>query len=264
MTAIIGALGSVAWVGGTNAQLAGTGTQPREWTLDLTADELDTTVFGNTGAMTAIPGLQSWSGTFKALLKAPAYGNQGLVTFSAGYTANINEWSLSVKRDKLEATIFNATPPTVKTYLPGLFKWDGSFAGFLDNTTTAVFPGTNSAEPAAATFKYQEEGGTDSQLSGSILTTKSTIGVKPAALNAVAYTFRGTGDLTQSTPSAGAPIIPTGALSLAAASALTLTSDGTKTFSGNAFWESIDITVKLNGLIEVSVGFQGTGVLTLS
>lgn len=264
MGASIGNLGTVTWSTGVHAQLAGTGTQPREWTLDLEGDELDTTVLGNTGAMTAIPGLQSWSGSFKALLKVPAYGNGGLVTFAAGYTVNLNSWDMSIVRDVIDTTIFNATSPTVKSFIPGLFKWSGSFSGFLDDTTLAIFPGTNSLEPAAATFKYQEKGATDNSLAGSILTTRTNIGVKPSAANSISYSWRGTGDVTQSTPSAGTGIITAGALGLQAASTLTLTSDATRTFSGSAFWKSIGIRVVMGQLVELDVGFAGTGSLSIS
>lgn len=265
MAVTIGATGSVAWAGGgVNGQLAATGATAKEWSLDLEAAEFDATVLGNTGAMTAIPGLQSWSGSFKSILVVPGHGNGGLVTFAAGYAVNINAWNMTINRTEIDATVFNATSPTVRSWIPGLFKWGGAFSGFLDGTTVAVFPGGNAVEPAAATFRYQEKGATDNTFAGSILTTRTGIGVQPNTANTVSYTYSGTGDVTQSTPSAGAGVIPAGALGLTAASSITLTSSTSRTFVGSAFWRSIAISVQVGGLIEVEVGFRGDGALVIS
>lgn len=269
MSASIGAAGSVAWIGGTHAQLAGTGTSPMEWTLNLNGDDMESTAFGTAGPESHIKGLQSWEGEFTAYLKTPDHGAAGLVTFAAGTVLNMNAWDMNISRSDIEVTSFNATNPTVKAFIPGLFNATGSFSGFLDNATSTTVPAfpANSSEPATGTFKYQEDGATDRNLSASIFTTQASWGARLNAANPISYTFRVSGDITQST-SSGTPnasiLLSGAALDATAASAITLKSDATRTFTGSAFWKSIAISVKLGSITTVKVGFRGTGALSIS
>lgn len=270
----IGALGSVAWTTGANATLASTGVSNMEWTLNLEGEEFDSTIFGNTGAMTAIKGLQSWDFEFGGYLVAPDHGAGGLVTFGAGAAGtglggsvlNLNAWDMNITRDEIDTTLFNATVPTVKSWIPGLFKGGGSFSGFLDSATSTTIPTfpANSSEPATGTFRYQEKGVTDNTLSGSMFTTRASWGARVNAANPISYNYRLSGDITQSTPSAGAGILPAGALASTAIDTITLKSDATRTFTGSAFWTSIAISVRPRQLVSVRVRGRGTGALTIS
>lgn len=261
---IVGYPGSVTWAGATNnAQLGGTGVEPQMWTLDHDGDEHDTTAFAGTGAQTTyIKGLTKWQGTFEGTLKSPEHGALGLVVFSAGYVVNIREWTMEITRDALDSTAFQATE---YAYLPGLCRISGTFRGFIDGTTVVTLP-ANSSEPTTGTFTYSERGATDATLAGSIFTKKLSLNTSPAILGAVAYSYRLSGALTQSTPSTGVTILKTGTFdpTLDVASALTLAADGTRNYSGSAFWTSIGISVGLGQLTKVRVGFHGTGALTVA
>jgi len=259
-TGITGAITS--WATGINAQLAGTGTSPNEATINMECEEFDSTAFGTTGVASYIKGLKSWSVEFTAYLKAIDHGggSNGLVTFAAGYTTNLKSWTMDVVRDSFDATAFG---DTVKVFAPGLIRWGGTFEGFMDGTTTLTEPG-NASEPATGTFKYQEKGDTDNTLSGSIFTTRANGRSSPAALNTVSYTYRGSGDLTQSTPSAGAGIFPSGvAVANTVAGALEFTASTGRTFTGNAFWERVSISCGVGSLVTVSVTARGTGALSI-
>lgn len=261
MAAISGITGAVtSWSGTTNAYLAATGVEPAQFNLTLEGTELDTTSFTDAGVGTAIKGLAGWFAEWETWLKAPAEGSAGLVTYTAGYTANLNAWELEAEADEFESTAFGGT---VKAYTPGGFKWRGSFSGHLDDTTAAVAVG-NSNEPATGTFKYQEKGATDNTLSGSIFTHGANLAVAPSALNAIAYNFRGSGALTQSTPSAGVGIIPNGVLPVPTAGSLVLTASSGRTYTGSAFWTRIGISCRVNELVRVRVRARGTGALTIA
>lgn len=259
MAVITGITGSLAWVGGNNAQLAATGVSGQAFTINMECENFDATAFATTGARDIVKGLRSWSGEFTGQLVVPDHGASGLVTFADGYTTNLNSWDLTVTRDSLESTVFAAT---ARTFFPGLYGWGGNFSGFLDDTTASIHPGVAN-EPSAATFLYQEQGANDASLTGSILTTRGSASATPAELNTIAYSFVGDGGLTHSTTT-GEGIITDGALSPDAASQITLTASTGRTFVGSAFWTSINISVGVGRLTVVRVGFQGTGSLTIA
>ena len=266
---ILGATGSVVWSNGTtgtnNTLLSSngvTGGNPVRWTLRPNADKFNTTAFTTTDPTTTfLKGLTSWLGEFEAMIPGPEIGSGGLVTFSAGYVTNLQEWSLDISRPALETTVFGAT---AKTFLPGLYSWSGRFAGLLDDTTAATMV-ANSSEPASATFKYSERGVSDATLSGSIFTDNLDIGSMPEALNTIAYTFQGSGALTHSTPTTGNSILTAGsAITADDAGSIVLTASTGRTYTGSAFWTGISIDVKCTELMKVRVQFQGTGALSIA
>lgn len=262
MAQIVGITSDVSWAGTQHASLTDTGVEGREFTLNLAGEEFDTTIFGATGPTSNIKGLRSGEGTYEALLKVPDQGAAGLVTFSGGTVINVMGWDMELNREEHETTIFNATVPTWRTFLPGLWSWNGTFTGYLDDTTALTAPG-NANEPATGTFRYQEKGATDSTLSGSIFTTAANVGASPRRVNSLDYTFRGSGALTQSTPSAGVGIFPNGAVGNEAAQTLTLTASTGRTFTGSAFWRSISISCRMSNLVTIRVGFRFTGEVTI-
>ena len=263
MAVITGITGDItSWPTGTNAQLAGTGVTNRKATINLEAEEFDSTAFDTTGMSSFIKGLKSWSVECEALLKVIDHGGggNGLVTYAAGYTTNIKSWTMDIVRQSHDSTIFT---DTVKTYAPGLISWGGTYDGFLDDTTVMTEPG-NSSEPATGTFKYQEKGATDSSLAGSIFTTRGSATSDPGALNVVSYTYRGSSTLTQSTPSAGVGIFAAGAIANTVADTLTFTASTNRTFAGSAFWEKVSIKCGVGGLVTVNWTARGSGALTIS
>lgn len=258
---IVGITAAISWGGTQHASLAGTGVEGQQFTLNNSAEEFDTTIFGATGPTSHIKGLVSGEGTINGLLKVPDHGAGGLVTFSAGTVINVTGWDMELTREEFDSTVFNATAPTFKSYLPGLWTWNGSFSGYLDDTTAMTLP-ANSNEPATGTFKYQEKGGTDNTLSGSIFTTAANVSASPRQINSLDYNFQGSGALTQSTPSAGVGIFPNGAVGNEAAQTLVLTASTGRTFTGSAFWKSISISCRMGGLVTVRVGFRYSGTIT--
>lgn len=260
MAAVTGITGAVtSWAGAQNTQLIATGSEPSSFTLNFEGQEFDTTTFSSAGVSSFIKGLSAWSGQIVQQLKTPATGDLGLVTFSAGYAANLNAWDMAVDVPALEVTAFGAT---VRSYIPGKLSWGGSFGGYLDGTTVATMVG-NSNEPATGTFKLREAGAVDDTLAGSIFTTRADLNASPEAVNAVSYTFRGSGNLTQSTPSAGTTVFPTGVVARPTVGSLVLTASTGRTFTGDAFWTRVAISQVVNQLVTVTIDFQGTGALTI-
>jgi len=268
MAAVTGMAGSVSWANGSTGSNhtqftsnSTTGGVPIRFTLNLNADEYDTTSFAASDPTSLfLKGLSSWDGEFEILTPTAEIGSNGLVTFSPGYTANISAYDLEVERNVHEVTAFGAT---AKTFIPGVYRWGGSFRGFLDDTTAAAAV-ANSSEPASLTLKYSERTTTDATFSGTAFTTRADIGVSPLEVNTIGYSFRGSGALTHSTPTTGDNFITTGALTGDTAGTLTLTSTTSRTYAGSAFWKSISLSVTAGGLTVIRIGFQGTSTLTIS
>lgn len=261
MAVITGITGAVtSWAGsGFNGSLL-TGSRPAQFSLSMAMDDLETTAFADSGVGTHIRGLSSWSGSFTAQLAAPSNGSLGSVAGTGLYVTNINAWTLEAQQMAHESTAFAAT---TKAFIPGMISWGGTYAGYVDGTTVLVAAGLPSSN-ATATFTYQEQGGTDNTLSGEIFTTQLSANVAPNAANTVSYSYRGTGSLTQSTPSAGTPIFTAGAVPVAtAATSLVLTASTGRTYTGSAFWTSISLSVAVNQATILTVGFQGSGALTI-
>lgn len=254
--------GSIQWgaTGSTHKHLAETGTKPYTFAVTLDGDDGDVLTFNDQGIARALKGITSWSFEFSTYLATPVMGHVGLVTFAAGYTVNLDEWSIEIEREEADVTAFGATE---RAWIPGPMRWRGEFSGFLDTTTPAAMI-SNANEPASATFKYDERGAVDATLSGTIFTIGATIQVAANAPNRIGYRFRGSGDITQSTPSTGTTIIPPGALGLQDAETVTLTASTGRTYSGSAFWRRIQVRVRVGSPVEVSVSARGTGVLTIA
>lgn len=262
MAAVTGITGAVtSWAGTQNTRLISTGAKPASFTLNVPAPANPTTGFSDVGIRTMLKDIYDWSGTISAQLAAPSSGTAGLVTFAAGYTTNLNSWNLTIAGEEFPVTAFGAA---ARAFIPGGFGWSGGFSGFLDGTTVASIPSVSASEPGSATFKYAEAGATDMTLAGSIVTTLLNIGVSPSAANAVSYSFEGTGALTQSTPSAGEPVLPAGAVAIPVAGELVLTASTGRTFTGDAFWTSIAISCTVGQPVTVEIGFRGTGALTFA
>lgn len=262
MAVITGITGAIAWTGGNNAQLAGTGCTGQAFTINMDCEQFDGTAFSTTGARDIVKGIRSWNGEFTAMLVVPGHGggDNGAVTFANGYTTNLNAWDLTINREAHNSTAFGETQ---MSFFPGLYGWSGNFSGFYDDTTAAIHPGV-AAEPSAATFKYQTQGAGSAALSGSILTTQGVVTATPGELNTISYAFAGDGAITQDATTGGEGILVDGALTPDAANTLTLTASTGQTFEGSAFWTSINIACRVGALTVVRVGFQGTGALTIA
>jgi len=77
------------------------------------------------------------------------HGKKGKIyisTSGSGTAANVislSAWSLDKSTDKVDVTAFGDTN---KTYVQGLPDIKGSFSGFWDDTSTAIFTGADSTD----------------------------------------------------------------------------------------------------------------------
>lgn len=249
-----------SWAGTQNTNLISTGNEPMSFTLDSDALEFDTTALSAAGIATFLKGLSQWRVTMRSRLKTAQTGDLGLVTHAGGYATNINRWDMAVEVAAFENTVFGATS---RSYLPGKLSWGGTFSGFMDDTTVITMPG-NGNEPATGTFKLREAGATDDTLSGSIFTTRLGVEISPENIAVASYGYRGSGTLTNSTPSAGTTVFGTGAVARPTIGELVLTADTGYTLTGNAFWVAARIVMEVNGLSTVELEVQGTGALAIA
>ena len=234
----------------------------------ITADENDATEFSSSGvaALASIPGLKSISGTMRARFKpgGPLIGNGGLLTYSAGgYTAGVRQWSLSCSWTSNDSTAFNSTPPVWKSFVPGPLSWSYTAQGLIDSAAAIALPDDPGGSLATVTMKLSEEGATDNTIAGSAYTQASNVGpIEPNTLSAVNFNGRGSGDLTFA---GGSNILTAGTLGIPSydAADLVLKLTTGRTLSGVAFFTSLGITCDVAGAIDVSIGWQGTGVWAL-
>lgn len=268
MAVLSGFSGDVsAWT--NNAGLISTGADPSSFTLNINADEIDSTpLTGSTNNAVWMPGLKNWQANIVSILNPSRIGNKGGVTFSTGYVGDpiavsVRSWSITFVSTELETTDFEPTGDW-RTFRGGLNSWSGTYECLMDDTTQ-LDAGADwlASSPAAATFTYDS---TDSPnpkaLSGNIIVTGYTINVTPSDLQTVTVSFRGSGALT----SAGStnPPIAAGAIAVPTAGAITLNSSSLRTFTGTAFPQSIAFNVPYDSLIEITTVARGTGALAVN
>ena len=253
MAAITGATGSVtSWAGAANTLLIATSSAPSSFTINYSADEMDTTGFAATNSMTAIAGLKTWSGSISTRYQAAQIGAAGSVTYASGDVLNTNAWQMSMASAAKETTAFGAS---VKSFIPSLLNWSGSYSGYYDGTTALTGLGVD--PPAAASFALD---GTRS-LIGAITITSQSVSSSPAEVVTVQQGFKGSGALAGLGASgffaASEVLIPV-------VGSLVLSSSTGQTFTGNAFWTSLTVVCPVAGLVTMEIGFQGTGALTIA
>lgn len=120
---------------------------------------------------------------------AEATGADGSVTFSAGNVVNVHGFNLSYKADALEKTDFVDSATGVRTYLPGLKDWSGTYVAWLDDTAVQKAPGDT-----AATITMTAT--TGRTFAGSAIVTSLDFGVVVDGMTEVTTTFQGSGALT--------------------------------------------------------------------
>jgi hypothetical protein len=256
-----------SWGSGTDFtnRLVSSYNSPVSTTINLIADSHDATRFTSDtgGAIPArnIKGLRSISGSFKAFVSGttPRIGSTGLLTYGT-YGGFCNAYDLNLKAAFADTTIFNATAPEWKAFTPGLISWDFSADAFVDNATALPGAGLD-AEPASVTFQV----GSAKSLSGSAITTSVQFETDPTKVQTVKFSAVGdsylsvagaTGELFAVDPGGGVYTLTTPVLNT-----MTVVSAGT-TYSGSAFWTSINLKVAVGSPIEITVNWQGSGAWT--
>jgi hypothetical protein len=198
------------------SRLLSTALKIQDVTFAIQNDEFDITELSGSGnGVERMMGLQSGTMSFSGHYPktAPRTGNSGLVTWgsSLGYAQYVQDWKLDIDFGEIEITAFNATAPTAKRYMPnGVYEWSGSYtAHAVNDNTTATYrlPSALHATAATATFKITEDGANDPALSGAAFVTQVSNPIRKADKQALAYTFRGTGSLTETVGSTLPPLI---------------------------------------------------------
>jgi hypothetical protein len=171
-----------------------------EMTVNIEGEDFDISELSGSGAaVERLSGLRSGSFDFVGYWPkaAPKIGNVGLVTLS-GYANYVTDYKIDVDFGEQDITAFAATPPTVRAFMPsGLFTWGGTFNAHAVSDTAVGLPTAASSTGSAATFILSNEATHDSKLSGNVLITRVGHAVRKADKQVLAYTFQGSGALTE-------------------------------------------------------------------
>lgn len=114
-------------------------------------------------------------------------GKDGSVSSTGGDTT-IKSWTLSYVGDALETTNFDDSSGG-RTYIPGLTGWSGSYEGFY-STGNTLAPGTTGY------ILLRTSTGEGGVWSGGMFITGMDVGTPRDGLITQAYTFQGTGLLS--------------------------------------------------------------------
>lgn len=263
MASISGITGEVtSWTGTGNANLFGTAAADAAFTLNISAPEIDTTAFGATTAEYGA-NLISWGGSFTSRIEAANIGVAGSVAWagSFAYATTIRRWAITITADEIDITPFGTSSTFYRNFIFGLVRWSGVYEGFLDDTTAITRPALihEATNAAAITLNM---GDTNDHLTGDAFVTSIDPIVQPSEANQVTHAFRGTGDLASGSassffPVSTDPVIPVNGT-------LVLTASSGRTYTGTAFWTSIQIVCPTDGIVTATVNFRGSGTLTIA
>lgn len=246
-------------------------------TLSEDAEEFEVSELSGSGSGAEyIVGLASGSFDFEGVYpkSAPRIGNSGLVTYASGYAEFVNSWRLQCEYGETDITAFTGSAVLGRTFMPnGVYNWSGSYTAHAvsGNAISSVTAANTAA--ASATFKITEDGGSDPTLSGNILATAVRQTIRKPDLQVCEYTFRGSGDITETKGSS----LP--ALRVASTGAWTvpdwdtdadgdsdvevvLTTASGRTITAYAFLRSISVEVAIGQPIRVSGSVRFNGTIT--
>lgn len=265
MAAVYGITGEVtSWT--NNSRLISSGSQPSAFTANIVGDAVDSTAFDATNSNEFVPGLKSISGTITTLYDAPIIGAAGGVGWAtvAYYVTNIQSWLLRMSRATTDTTEFNTgAVPDWRSFTPGLINWSGEYSGFLDGTTAVTAPADYDGGLGTVTLTIAS----GVTFAGSAHLTNLDSTVSPAATNNVRHGFQGSGNLT----AAGDKFFDAAVVSIItdpSSDTLTLKAFEAgvtdRTFSGAAFWESVEIRCAVDQIPVATINWRGTGAWTIT
>jgi hypothetical protein len=229
---------------------------PAEFTLDMDGVDLDVTPFvGPTIVETHTPGLRSWGGTITGFLGSSS-GQDALggAVATAEYDLNVRSWNMTLTARELDVTSWTNLSTRWMAYAPGLVSWSGSYEAIIDNATALSIP---SSSTGTGTFTISS----GNYWEGSIFSTRVGAVVRVGDVNIARYDFRGTGHLTVVGSNAGMPA-NSGSVATPIAETMVLTAYTGRTYTGSAFWRSIQATCNIGQAIQTVIGFRGSGALT--
>jgi len=233
------------------------GGSPYTANLQVNFPAVDTTAFASSlTSASSTPDIGSWTGTINMRFPNPGAktGAGGLVTFSSGYAVLINQWAMNIAAAAFDTTAFASTPPSWRSFIPGLISASGSYAGGVDSSTALTLGASGSA-----TFRMSDESGTDNTLAASIFYTGINPAISVNALNQVSHNYQVSGAITAA---GDTPLLPSGAIGTPDTTEIVVTAASGRTYTGFCFWTSIAVNVAIGSAIDVVVGIQGTGALT--
>ena len=226
--------------------------------------------------------LKSWTGsiTMRYPRVTRQMGNNGTLSWaSGGYSAYVQDYSLNVQAAALDYTSMTQTDKTFRYFRPSLLVgFSGTFNALFDAAVT--LPGTESpatapASYAALTLKLLEDGASDPSLAGNAFISQigHTMNMGTSELQRLAFSFMGDGALTATAGSTLPCLWPAGTIGQPTwdingdgtpDQTIVVTAASGRTFTGTCFWTSVALNVPMTGLIDVTVGIQGTGPYTLA
>ena len=245
--------------------------------ITIEGSALQTTGFSGSAQkmQSMIGGLRSATIDFNAIYpkSSPLMGIGGLITHTATAPARTKSLTINIEYGEIDITGMAGTADTYRSFMPGgIGKWGGSFTCRADSATAAGLPTSGAA--TAGTFKLIENGSSDATLAGDIIISRLGLGLdiqNTQQAVELAYTFEGSGDLTQSN------------LGITAASSSTVgppdwdlntngTADNTiiatlttgRTITAAAFWRSLVIETAPGDIVKVSGSLRLTDALTLA
>lgn len=171
-----------------------------ELTVNLDTESFDISELSGSGAAVEhLAGLRTGTLDFAGYYpkSAPKLGNVGLATIS-GYTNYVTDYKIDVDFGEQDITALAASGPTVRTFMPsGLFTWGGSFNAHAISDAKVELGSAVASTGSSATFIFYNDATNDSKLSGNVLLTRLGHSIRKADKQVLAYTFTGSGALTE-------------------------------------------------------------------
>ena len=246
-------------------------------TLNMSADSADATAL-QSGSTSFMQGLSNYTIDFEALYptSAPRYGNQGFVTFSAGYVPFVRSFNIEIDFGEIDITSRAASDGTAlpaRIYRPAHRPIvSGSFTTLVDSATKPTALTASNTAAGSATFKFAEGGAADPSFTGSIRTiSRNGPTVGPSGEQIVEYGFQFDGAVTSVAGTTDTPaILPAGTIDGAdwdaAGSGLGLDFEflpvSGVAYAGTGFLRTLRIEVPSDGPIRVTGTIRGSGALT--
>lgn len=250
--------------------LLNTGIAPYSFAAQIATEAAPITPFASTPpvAGSSISGLRTWTASFNGRFPrtSPAMGHQGLATYGtmtvgSGYVLGISAWTLALACESFDATEGATTPPTWRSFVPGLISGSGTMTVRVDDTT-ALEVGTE----GALTLRMNVETTVNNSFSGNIIVTNVAPSVAVGSKNTAQISFVFTGPISVAGDN---PILPAGASGVAAEltkpdiTDVVLRASGSIDYDGSAFWTSLNVNCAIGSPIDVTGTMQGTGTLAL-
>lgn len=278
---LIGGQGSVAsWGTASNAYadlLAAITPASVRWSI--VGETQDVTGIGALN-VSRIAGLKSGSATISgfggaaAATVTPVMGNYGSITWSGGYTANVQSWEFTARTIAVhDITSTQATPILYRYFRPDIFTSSARFTAIVDDTAAVIAPFNVGTSAATVVLTYGsaqtitmtgfprmvEETLTKGNKQ---LVTYEIDGTSTVAMSGGFLSGIGTGDTWGNTVN-DFPLWSAGGTVAGQLVINNISGGARKVTFADSFWTSIRASVSPGAPIGVQIGVQPTGVITI-